>query len=85
MPSCEIFSNSKAMKRTKIKIIVEMRLKKKLTTITIIELVNETQKNIFSIADFPKKITQIDNAYPSLKEKEEIVLHQIIESLKEGR
>jgi hypothetical protein len=57
------------MKRTKIKIIVEMRMKKKLTTITIIELVNETQKNIFSIANFPKKITQIDNAYPSLKKR----------------
>ena len=50
-----------------------------------LELSNENQKNIFSIADFPEKITQIDNAYPYLKEKEEVILHQIIESLKKGR
>lgn len=49
------------------------------------ELSNENQKNIFSVADFPKKITQIDNAYPYLKEKEEVILHQIIQSLKTGR
>lgn len=49
------------------------------------ELSNENQKNIFSVADFPKKITQIDNAYPYLKEKEEVILHQIIQSLKKGR
>lgn len=49
------------------------------------ELSNENQKNIFSVADFPEKITQIDNAYPYLKEKEEVILHQIIQSLKKGR
>ena len=49
------------------------------------ELSNENQKNIFSVADFPEKITQIDNAYPYLKEKEEIILHQIIQSLIKGR
>ena len=49
------------------------------------ELYNENQKNIFSVADFPEKITQIDNAYPYLKEKEEIILHQIIQSLIKGR
>jgi hypothetical protein len=46
---------------------------------------NENQKNIFSIVDFPKKITEINNAYPYLKEKEKIILQQIIESLKNGR
>jgi hypothetical protein len=49
------------------------------------ELSNENQKNIFSVADFPEKITQIDNAYPYLKEKEEVILHQIIQSLKKRR
>lgn len=49
------------------------------------ELYNENHKNIFSVADFPEKITQIDNAYPYLKEKEEIILHQIIQSLIKGR
>jgi len=38
------------------------------------------------VADFPEKITQINNAYPYLKEKEEIILHKIIDSLKkEGK
>lgn len=46
---------------------------------------NENQKNIFSIVDFPEKITEINNAYPYLKEKEKIILQQIIESLKKGR
>ena len=50
-----------------------------------LELSNKNQNNIFSISNFPEKITQIDNAYSSLKEKEEIILYQIIESLKEGR
>jgi hypothetical protein len=49
------------------------------------ELSNENQINIFSVADFPKKITQIGNAYPYLKEKEEVILHQVIQSLKKGR
>jgi hypothetical protein len=46
---------------------------------------NENQKNIFSIVDFPEKMTEINNAYPYLKEKEKIILQQIIESLKKGR
>lgn len=46
---------------------------------------NENQKNIFSIVDFRGKITEINNAYPYLKEKEKIILQQIIESLKKGR
>lgn len=50
-----------------------------------LEFYNENQKNIFSIADFPEKITEINSAYPYLKEKEEIILQQIIESLKKGR
>lgn len=49
------------------------------------ELYNENQKNIFSVADFPEKITQIDNPYPYLKQKEEIILHLIIQSLIKGR
>ena len=50
-----------------------------------LEFYNENQKNIFSIADFPEKITEINSAYPYLKEKEEIILQQIIESLRRGR
>ena len=50
-----------------------------------LEFYNENQKNIFSIADFPEKITEINSAYPYLKEKEEIILQQIIEALKKGR
>ena len=46
---------------------------------------HENQKNIFSIVDFPEKITEINNAYPYLKEKEKIILQQIMESLKKGR
>lgn len=50
-----------------------------------LEFSNENQKNMFSIVDFPEKITEINNAYPYLKEKEKIILQQIIESLKKGR
>jgi hypothetical protein len=50
-----------------------------------LESSNENQKNIFSIVDFPEKITEINNAYPYLKEKEKIILQQIMESLKKGR
>ena len=50
-----------------------------------LESSNENQKNIFSIVDFPEKITEINNAYPYLKEKEKIILPQIMESLKKGR
>lgn len=50
-----------------------------------LEFSNENRKNIFSIVDFPEKITEINNAYPYLKEKEKIILQQIIESLKKGR
>lgn len=50
-----------------------------------LEFSNENQKNIFSIVDFPERITEINNAYPYLKEKEKIILQQIIESLKKGR
>ena len=50
-----------------------------------LESSNENQKNIFSIVDFPEKITEINNAYPYLKEKEKLILHHIIESLKKGR
>ena len=50
-----------------------------------LESSNENQKNIFSIVDFPEKITEINNAYPYLKEKEKIILQQIMESLKRGR
>ncbi|HET9806853.1 MAG TPA: hypothetical protein VFP49_08090, partial [Nitrososphaeraceae archaeon] len=35
---------------------------------------NEYNKNIFSIVDFPERITQINKAYPLLKQKEKIVL-----------
>lgn len=46
----------------------------------------KNQKNIFLVADFPEKITQINNGYPYLKEKEQIILHKIIDSLKkEGK
>jgi seryl-tRNA synthetase len=50
-----------------------------------LESSNENQKNIFSIVDFPEKITEINTAYPYLKEKEKIILQQIMESLKKGR
>lgn len=46
---------------------------------------NEYNKNIFSIVDFPERITQINKAYPLLKQKEKIVLNQILESLKKER
>jgi hypothetical protein len=39
----------------------------------------------FRLWIFPEKITEINNAYPYLKEKEKIILQQIIESLKKGR
>jgi hypothetical protein len=50
-----------------------------------LESSNENQKNIFSIVDFPAKITEINNAYQYLKEKEKLILQHIIESLKKGR
>jgi hypothetical protein len=50
-----------------------------------LESSNENQKNIFSIVYFPKKITEINNSYTYLKEKEKIILQQIMESLKKGR
>ncbi|MDW3630275.1 MAG: hypothetical protein QOK71_02450 [Nitrososphaeraceae archaeon] len=50
-----------------------------------LESSNENQKNIFSIVDFPEKITEINNAYPYLKEKEKLIFQHIIESLKKGR
>jgi hypothetical protein len=46
---------------------------------------NEHNKNIFSIVDFPERITQINKAHPLLKQKEKIILNQILESLKKGR
>ena len=50
-----------------------------------INYTNEYNKNIFSIVDFPERITQINKVHPLLKEKEKIVLNQILESLKKGR
>lgn len=50
-----------------------------------IESSNGYNKNIFSIVDFPERIAQINKAYPLLKQKEKIVLNQILESLKRGR
>lgn len=50
-----------------------------------IESSNECNKNIFSIADFPERINQINKAHPLLKQKEKIILNQILESLKRGR
>lgn len=50
-----------------------------------INYTNEYNKNIFSIVDFPERITQINKAHPFLKEREKIVLNQILESLKKGR
>lgn len=46
---------------------------------------NEYNKNIFSIVDFPERITQINKAHPLLKQKEKIILNQILESLKKRR
>ena len=46
---------------------------------------NEYNKNIFSIVDFHERITQINKAHPLLKQKEKIILNQILESLKKGR
>ena len=46
---------------------------------------NEYNKNIFSIVDFPERITQINKVHPLLKEKEKIVRNQILESLNKGR
>ena len=46
---------------------------------------NEYNKNIFSLVDFPERITQINKAHPLLKEKEKIVRNQILESLNKGR
>ena len=53
--------------------------------ITSINDTDEYNKNIFSIVDFPERITQINKAHPLLKEKEKIVWNQILESLKKGR
>ena len=53
--------------------------------INFINDTNDYNKNIFSIVDFPERITQINKAYPFLKEREKIVLNQILESLKKGR
>ena len=53
--------------------------------INFINDINDYNKNIFSIVDFPERITQINKAHPLLKEKEKIVLNQILESLKKGR
>ena len=50
-----------------------------------INYTNEYNKNIFSIVDFPERITQINKAHTVLKKKEKIVLNQILESLKKGR
>ena len=50
-----------------------------------ISYTNEYNKNIFSIVDFPERITQINKAHPFLKEREKIILNQILESLKKGR
>ena len=46
---------------------------------------NEYNKNIFSIVDFPERITQINKAHPLLKQKEKKILNQILESLKKRR
>ena len=50
-----------------------------------IESSNDCNKNMFSIADFPERINQINKAHPLLKQKEKIILNQILESLKRGR
>ncbi|HJU60120.1 MAG TPA: hypothetical protein VJ583_10240 [Nitrososphaeraceae archaeon] len=50
-----------------------------------IESSNGCNKNMFSIADFPERINQINKAHPLLKQKEKIILNQILESLKRGR
>ena len=53
--------------------------------INFINDINDYNKNIFSIVDFPERITQINKAHPFLKEREKIILNQILESLKKGR
>ena len=50
-----------------------------------LESSNECNKNLFSIVDFPERINQINKAHPLLKQKEKIILNQILESLKKGR
>src|SRR5215211_7622000 len=54
--------------------------------LNLIESSNErNNKNIYSIVEFPERITQINKAHPLLKQKEKIILNQILESLKRGR
>ena len=83
---CGIFSGSKITKRTKIqKKNIKEKVEEEDDNITSINDTDEYNKNIFSIVDFPERITQINKAHPVLKKKEKIVLNQILESLKKER
>jgi division protein CdvB (Snf7/Vps24/ESCRT-III family) len=76
------FKDNEKKKNTK------KNIKEKIEEEDNINFINDTNyynKNIFSIVDFPERITQINKVHPFLKEREKIVLNQILESLKKGR
>ena len=77
--------NKNTKKNIKEKVKEEEEEEEEDDNINSINDTNEYNKNIFSIVDFPERITQINKAHPLLKEKEKIVLNQILESLKKGR
>jgi hypothetical protein len=52
---------------------------------SIINDSNEYNKKIFTFDEFPERISQINKTYKLLKEREKMVLNQILESLREGR
>ena len=46
---------------------------------------NSKKSDIFSISDFPERMSKINQAYPLLKEKENNTLVKILELIKRGR
>jgi hypothetical protein len=52
---------------------------------SIINDSNEYNKKIFTFDEFPERISQINKTHKLLKEREKIVLNQILEFLREGR
>jgi division protein CdvB (Snf7/Vps24/ESCRT-III family) len=79
------FKDNEKNKNTKKNIKEKVEEEEEEDHVNSINYTNEYNKNIFSIVDFPERITQINKAHPLLKEKEKIVLNQILESLKKGR
>ena len=46
---------------------------------------NSKKNDIFSISDFPERMSKINQAYPLLKEKENRMLTKILDLIKKGR